>query len=108
MKEDNKKNDNYFEIKKIEMDEFKKVEKKQKAFLLRSDIAMAVFAVLTTSVAASRGHNPFIIFAELFTLPIGLLTLGNIKTLSILKRKKAQIDLKYDYLEKNSDVRKGK
>ena len=87
----NNKDDDYFEIKKVKIEEFEKAAKKQKAFLLRADISAAVLSVLTATVFGMKGYNPFLAFAELFTIPMGLIVLGNIKTLLILKRKKEEL-----------------
>lgn len=85
---DNENNDDYFEIKKME---FNKFEKAQKAFLLRNDIICAVLSVITTTAFGIRGHNPFLTFAKLFTLPMSMVLYGNIKILSILKKEKAKL-----------------
>lgn len=85
---DNENNDDYFEIKKME---FNKFEKAQKAFLIRNDIILAVISIITTTAFATRGHNPFLTFAKLFTFPISLVLYGNIKMLSTLKQERARI-----------------
>ena len=91
MKNDNKSNDNYFEIKKVKMKEFEETEKMQKVSLLRRNIALGVISVLTSAVFGIKGYNPFLAFIELFTLPIGVMVLSDIKILSKLKQEKARL-----------------
>ena len=84
----NDNNDDYFEIKKME---FSKFEKAQKAFLLRNDITFAVLSIITTTAFGIRGHNPFLTFAKLFTLPMSMILYGNIKILLALKKEREEL-----------------
>ena len=105
------KNDNneYFEIKKIDIQSFEKIEKQQKAFLLRNDIALGVMSVVTSTIIGLKGYNPFLAFIELYTLPISLLVLSNIKILSALKNKKMEIKSELEAEQLDSDnISRGK
>lgn len=104
MKNDNKSNDNYFEIKKVKMKEFEETEKIQKVSLLRRNIALGVISVLTSAVFGIKGYNPFLAFIELFTLPIGLMVLSDIKILSILKQKRAELMRESNANNRNSEI----
>ena len=103
MKNDNI-DDNYFEIKKVNMEDFEKAEKKQKAIILRRSIAMAVITIATSTVFGMKGYNPFLAFAELFTLPIGMLVYSNVKILSKLKQEKLKIMNESHYDNRDSEV----
>ena len=85
------KNDEYFEIKKLEIEKFEKIAKREKASMLRADIVAGVLSVLTSVAFGIKGTNPFLAYVELFTIPMALLVLTNIKTLLILKRKKEEL-----------------
>ena len=85
------KNDEYFEIEKINIDEFDKSAKKEKAILLGKDIAFGVLSVLTSTIIGVKGYIPFLAFIQLFTIPMSLLVVANVKILSILKKEKAKL-----------------
>ena len=87
---DNKNEDEYFEIKKIKVDEFERKVKNQKAFLLRNDLMFAFFSILTSTVFGIKGYNPFLAFAQLFTFPLSLVLYGNIKSLLLLKKNRLE------------------
>ena len=90
MKSDNI-DDDYFEIKKVKLEEFEKAEKKQKVILLRRSITMAIVTITTSAVFGIKGYNPFLAFAELFTLPVTMLVYSNVKILSKLKQEKMKL-----------------
>ena len=104
MKNDNKSNNDYFEIKKINMDDYKKLENKQKASIIRRSIAMAVLSITTSVVFGMKGYNPFLAFAQLFTLPIGMLVYSNVKILSMLKKEKMKIMNESKYDNENNEI----
>ena len=101
--ESNNKSDDYFEAKKIEIKEFEKFEKKQKSILMRRNIAAAVISVATSAMYGAKGYNPFLYFAILFTLPIGGIVYSDLKILSALKKKKAELMSDFDNIKENSE-----
>lgn len=101
------KNNDYFEIKKLEIENFEKLAKKQKAFLLRADITAAVMSILTSYVYGTHGMNPFLAFAGLFTLPIGMIVFGNIKTLLLLKKKRLELMKESESINEISEIDNG-
>ncbi len=103
MSEDVKNEDEYFEIKKIELEKLEEVAKKEKAFLLRADIIMGIIGTLTTTLAATKGYNPVLTYAELFTFPTIMLVHANIKILSILKKQKQQLMEELDSMNQSPE-----
>ncbi|MBR1385457.1 MAG: hypothetical protein IJ568_01360 [Bacilli bacterium] len=103
------KNDDYFEIKKISIEEFDKQAKKEKAGVLRRSIAVAVMSVATSAILGTSGYNPFLAFAQLYTLPIAMVVISDIKILSKLKQKRMQImnESRYDNME-SENINRGK
>ena len=85
------KNDEYFEIEKINIDEFDKSAKKEKAILLGKDITFGILSILSSTIIGIKGYNPFLAFIQLYTIPMSLLVISNIKILSILKKERAKL-----------------
>ena len=98
----NNKNNDYFEIEKIGMDELEKIAKDQKAFLIRCDIISAVFITLTLSVSAIKGYNPFEFFVKLYMLPLTGLVYSHLKSLSILKKKRQEIQKRENIVDEDT------
>lgn len=106
--ESNNTSDEYFEIRKIKLEEFEKFEKKQKTILLRRNIAIAVVTITTSALVGTKGYNPFLAFAQAYSLPVGGLIYANIKTLAILKKMKMDIMNGTDYSNEESDINRRK
>ena len=102
---DNENNDDYFEIKKLAIEKFDKSAKKEKAILLGKDITFGILSVLTSTIIGIKGYNPFLAFIQLYTIPMSLLIIANIKILSILK--KERVKLLQDENKKDEDTLTG-
>ena len=88
-----------YELKKKELEQFSEAAKKQKRVVTVRSIAVGAMAVITCTALGFKGSNPILVFFQMYLIPIALLWISNMGILSSLDNKREKLVQELEAIE---------